>query len=173
MAIAALVVLGWTQRHRFEPVAIGSMAPSYEAPTVDGSRAISLESLRGKVVLLNIWATWCPPCIREMPAIESAYRQLKSEGLEVLAVSVDAPVGKRDAMGNLGGDIQEFAQQFSLTFPILHDPEKRVEQKFAIFGLPTTIVIDRDGRIAQKVIGGAEWDDAEHMASLRELLRQK
>lgn len=171
-AIAALIVLGWTQRHRFLPVDVGSMAPAYSARRLDGG-VTSLESLRGKVVLLNIWATWCGPCVREMPAIERAYQTLRAQGFEVLAVSVDAPAGSTDPFGRPGGDIAEFTRELGLSFPIAHDPDKEIESLFGIIGLPTTLIIDRSGRIAVKVLGGAAWDDAEHLAQLRALLAHR
>jgi peroxiredoxin len=172
VAIALLIVVGWTLRHRFEPVVVGSMAPAYRAKTLDG-REVSLASLRGKVVILNAWATWCAPCVREMPALQRAYEKLRGEGLEVVAVSVDAPIGGWDPRGNAGGDIKAFAEQYGLTFPILHDPERRIEQTFSLYGLPTTLVIDRSGRIAHKVVGPAEWDDEPHIRNLRELLAKR
>ena len=172
VAIALLVVVGWTLRHRLQPVDIGSVAPAYSAKTLDG-RDISLASLRGKVVILNAWATWCRPCVREMPALQRVYEQLRHEGLEVVAVSVDAAPGGRDAQGNEGGDIKAFAERLGLTFTILHDPGRRIEQTFLLYGLPTTVVLDRSGRIAHKVLGAAEWDDAAHMSNLRELLAKR
>jgi peroxiredoxin len=168
-AIVLLIVVGWTLRHRFVALDTGSMAPAYSARALDG-REISLASLRGKVVVLNVWATWCPPCLREMPSLERAYQRLKGEGLEVVAVSVDAPVGGTDALGNPGGDVEAYTKALGLTFTVLHDPQRRIERKFSMFGLPTTFVIDRSGRIAQRVVGAADWADERHLRGLRELL---
>lgn len=170
-AIALLIVVGWTLRHRFVPLDTGSMAPAYSARSIDG-REVSLASLRGKVVVFNVWATWCQPCLREMPSLERAYQQLKDEGLEVVAVSVDAPPGGFDSMGNPGGDVRAFASHFGLSFTILHDPKRTVERKFSVFALPTTILIDRSGRIAQRVYGGADWADEQHLRELRKLLAE-
>ena len=164
-----LIVLGWTQRHRFTPLGVGSPAPEYATRTLSGEE-VSLADYRGKVVLLNVWATWCPPCIREMPSMERAYQQLKDEGFEVLAVSVDAPIGTPDILGNPGGDVKAFVTEFRLTFPILLDPEKRIEKKFSTIGLPTTFILDRSGRIARIELGGKQWDSAENIAFLRSLL---
>lgn len=168
-AMVVLIVVGWSFRHRFVPLDSGSNAPAYSARTLDG-REISLASLRGKVVVLNVWATWCPPCLREMPSLERAYQQLKAEGLEVVAVSVDAPIGGTDGLGNPGGDVQAYAKALGLTFTILHDPQRSIERTFSIIGLPTTFVLDRSGRIAQRVVGGADWADEQHLRELRELL---
>ncbi|HSL71928.1 MAG TPA: TlpA disulfide reductase family protein, partial [Longimicrobiales bacterium] len=141
-AIAALVLLGWTQRHRFVSVDLGGAAPEYSARTLDG-REYSLASLRGKVVVLNVWATWCAPCVKEMPTLQRAHDLLKSEGLEVVAVSVDAEAGGLDAFGNPGGDVAAFVRDHGLTFTVLHDPRRRIEGLFAIYGLPATFVLDR------------------------------
>ncbi|MGH7461357.1 MAG: peroxiredoxin family protein, partial [Longimicrobiales bacterium] len=147
----------------------GSAAPAYSALTLDG-REMSLSAFRGKVVLLNVWATWCRPCVEEMPALDRVYRELKAEGLEVVAVSVDAPVGGLDSMGNPGGDIGTFAAGLDLTFTILHDPKGKVKPLFGLYGLPTTVVIDRAGRVVKKVIGSKAWDDQQHRSELRALL---
>lgn len=171
VAIAILIVIGWTQRHRFVPLEAGSPVPSYSGRKLDGE-TFHLDSLRGKVVLLNVWATWCRPCTQEMPALEALYRELNSEGLEVVAVSTDAPAGGVDAFGQPGGDVEQFVHDYGLTFTIVHDPDKRVERDMQVIGLPTTLVIDREGRIVRKVLGAEAWDDAEHIAEMRKLLKK-
>jgi peroxiredoxin len=168
-AIALLLLLGWSQRHRFRPITAGEMAPAYSAKNLDGVE-VQLSDFAGKVVLLNVWATWCPPCVKEMPALERIYRELKADGLEVVAVSVDAPLGGFDSVGNPGGDIRAFALAYNLTFTILHDPKRTVEPRFGLFGLPTTVVIGRDGRIVRKTLGAEAWDDEMHRSELRALL---
>src|SRR5690606_12874969 len=87
-AITALIAIGWTERARFGPLETGARAPAFEALTLDGHPA-TLEQLRGKVVLLNVWATWCAPCVEEMPALERLHRELAPEGLAVIGVNVD------------------------------------------------------------------------------------
>lgn len=164
VAIALLIIVGWSQRHRFVPVDVGSRAPAYRAINLAGEE-VSLAALRGKVVVLNVWATWCRPCVKEMPALERAYQELKAEGLEVVAVSVDQTDEPRA--------IQEFVDHFGITFQIWHDPARTVERRFNAIGLPTTFVIDRSGRITKKVLGAADWDDAEHISELRALLADK
>ncbi|MGH7468484.1 MAG: peroxiredoxin family protein [Longimicrobiales bacterium] len=167
--VAILIALGWTQRHRFAPIEKGSLAPAYSAPALDG-QPVALADFKGKVVLLNVWATWCRPCVQEMPALERIFRELAPEGLAVVAVSVDAPVGGFDSMGNAGGDIRAFVREYDLSFTILHDARRRVQPLFGLFGLPTTVVIDRSGRIVRKAIGIEAWDDEPHRAELRALL---
>jgi peroxiredoxin len=157
----ALVSLAWLNRARFAPLDTGAPAPDFAYPTLAGD-TLALSDLRGSVVLLNIWATWCPPCVREMPAMERLYAELRDEGLRVVAVSVDA----RGA----GRDVRSFVHELGLTFDILLDPSGNIEHAYAVSGLPTTYLIDREGRIRRKVIGITEWDAPEHIASVRELL---
>ncbi|HEY0673461.1 MAG TPA: TlpA disulfide reductase family protein [Longimicrobiales bacterium] len=170
LSLISLMVLAWTQRDRFMPVAVGNRAPAYSAPDLSGQQ-VSLASLRGKVVVLNVWATWCRPCRAEMPALERLHQQLKSEGLEVVAVSVDAPIGTLTAPGRQGGDVRAFVDEFDLNFTVLHDRKGSIEELFLVQGLPTTFVIDREGRIAQKVIGAREWDALHFLAYFQQLLR--
>ena len=171
IAIAILIVLGWTQRHRFVVVGPGARAPDYSAKTLDGSE-VSLASLRGKVVVLNVWATWCFPCVKEMPTLQHAYELLKDEGLEVVAVSVDAAVGSLDPVGNPGGDVQAFVKEYGLTFTVLRDPQRKIDSTFALVGIPSTFVIDKRGNIVQKVVGIETWDDEAHLRELRKLLAE-
>ena len=170
LALGSLLVLAWTQRGRFMPVGEGSRAPEYSAKTLDG-RPVSLASLRGKVVVLNVWATWCRPCLQEMPALERLHQQLQGDGLEIVAVSVDAPIGAAGSLGQPGGDVRAYVEQLGLTFTILHDQERTIEQLFLVQGLPTTFVIDRDGRIDRKIVGAREWDDEQHLNYLKSLLQ--
>src|SRR5690554_3942099 len=107
-AIAALIAIGWTQRARFGPLETGARAPAFSARTLDGGTA-SLDSLRGKVVLLNVWATWCAPCVKEMPALERLHRELAAEGLAVIGVNVDA--GSLDPDGAAARHVREFVEQ--------------------------------------------------------------
>jgi peroxiredoxin len=157
--IGSLGALIWVNRDRFTPLDVGSRAPDYTAYTLDGD-TVALSSFSGDVVLLNIWATWCLPCVREMPALQRLHEELQPQGLRVVAVSVDAPSGVLGAFGQPGGDVAEFRDRFGLTFDVLHDPAGRIQAQYQVNGLPTTFVIDREGRIRRKVLGAAEWDEA-------------
>jgi peroxiredoxin len=165
----ALSALVWTNRHRFTPLDVGSPAPDYAARTLDGAE-IALSSYEGEVVVLNIWATWCPPCVYEMPALQRLHDELGDAGVRVVAVSVDAPLGALGAFGQRGGDVAEFRDQYGLTFDILHDPTGRIQTAYQANVLPTTYVIGRDGRIRQRVIGAAEWDQPRYTDALRRIL---
>jgi peroxiredoxin len=146
----------------FRPLEIGDTAPAYSALTMQGD-TISLRSLRGQPVLLNVWATWCIPCRQEMPAIEQLHAGFADSGLKVIAVSVD------EAGSN--ADVRQFIKTFGLTFTVARDPDKRVSQTFRTIGVPETFLIDRNGRIARRWIG--EFDAASEAVktAVREALR--
>jgi thiol-disulfide isomerase/thioredoxin len=167
--LAGLVIAGWTVRDRFLPVEVGTAAPDLVAADLDG-HPVSLAELRGEVVLLNVWATWCPPCREEMPSMQRLAEQLGPEGLRIVAVSIDAASGKRDAGGREGGDVRAFADEYGLTFDIWRDPEGRVQQIYRTTGVPESFVIDRRGMIVKKVIGATEWDSPANVELIRRLL---
>lgn len=146
-------------------VSIGSRAPEFSAVTVDSAAAPrTLESYRGDVVILNVWATWCTPCRVEMPSLEALHRDFREKGLRVVAVSVDEP-GSADA-------IRAFAREYALTFDILHDPSKAIQRSYLTTGVPETFVIGRDGTIRRKVIGAMDWNSADSRAVLTQLLSE-
>ena len=170
LGIVLLVFLAWLNPGRFSAVAPGVAAPNFQARDLDG-QVVELEDHQGKVVMVNIWATWCAPCLEEMPSIERLYKEFHSSGLEIMAVSVDAEAGQMDASRNqLGGDIQAFGDSLSLTFPLLHDPSGAIAELYKTTGVPETFVIGRDGVIYKKVAGGTEWDAPEHKDLVRRLL---
>lgn len=157
--LAALVAVGWTARARFLPVDVGSPAPQVRATDVRDAKPVQLSSLRGQVVLLNVWATWCGPCRQEMPSMQRLYDQLQPRGLRIVAVSVDAAPGKLDPDGRPGGDVIGFAREYGLTFDIWQDPGNAVGRDYRTTGVPESFLVDRNGRIVKKVIGATEWDD--------------
>jgi len=170
LAAAALVVLtAWVARDRFTPLGPGSRAPAFTYANMEGD-PVSLSDFRGKVVLLNVWATWCPPCRAEMPSMERLYREYRDEGFEIVAVSIDAPVGQWDPVGRPGGNIQAFADSLALTFPILHDPSGRIQSLYQTTGVPESFVIGKDGVIYRKVIGATEWDTPNYRELIQRLL---
>ena len=138
----------------------GSEAPAFRLPSLAGSE-MDLASQRGKVVVLNFWATWCPPCVAEMPALERLHQALGPEGLSVLTVSTDEDEAA----------LHRFVAERSLTLPVLKDPGGRVAAaEYRTTGYPETFVLDRQGRVLQHVVGPAEWDSAERLAYFRGLL---
>jgi cytochrome c biogenesis protein CcmG/thiol:disulfide interchange protein DsbE len=118
------------------PVAVGSSAPSMKGTALDGSRrAKVLADYKDKVVLLNLWATWCEPCRVEMPSMERLHQEFASQGLAVVAISED-DAGAR-------GRVLEYAKELGLTFEVLHDPEQLTRHSYQVTGYPTTFVIAR------------------------------
>jgi len=166
---AAVVLIAWMGRESYRPVITGTRAPEFTAASLTGE-TVSLSDFGDKVVLVNIWATWCGPCREEMPSMQRLYEQFQGEDFEILAVSVDARPGDRDPMGNPGGDLRAFADEFGLTFPILHDPAGRIQQIYQTTGVPETFLIGRDGIIYKKVAGGTHWDDPVNTGLVRRLL---
>jgi peroxiredoxin len=160
---AAIGFALWTSSSVSDPVGRGSTAPDFALRERPGPGEISLASLRGQVVLLNFWATWCEPCEREMPAMERLYEKLGPEGLRLVAVSVDES----------GDVIDQFRKRFGLTFPILWDPEKRVSDTYQTYRYPETLLIGRDGVVVERYVGPREWDSPLYEARLRRLLEGK
>ena len=152
-------------RDELFPVTLGSQAPSFEAATVDPDAVKrTLADYRGKVVLLNIWATWCGPCIVEMPTLEALHREFKDTDLRVIAVSIDQP--------DMDGAIREYVKKLGLTFEVLHDPRGNITRDYQATGYPETFVIGRDGVIRKKVIGAADWHSEGNRALVRQLLAE-
>lgn len=170
VGVIAVVVVAWVGRESYQPVITGSRAPDYTATSMDTGQPVSLSEYGGKVVLLNIWATWCAPCLQEMPSMQRLYEALEGTDFEILAVSIDARAGEQDEFGRPGGDLQAFADRLGLTFPILHDPRGGIQRVFQTTGVPETFLIGRDGLIYKKVAGGTEWDAPVNQELVRRLL---
>ena len=125
-------------------------APDLTLSSLDGD-LYGLDRFLGKVVLVNFWAIWCPPCIREMPSMEKAYVKFKDKGLEVLAISLDS----EDFI-----KIKKFVMDLKLTFPIAYDPKDDAKYKYEVRSIPTTFLIDRKGNLIAYSKGPREWDSA-------------
>jgi thiol-disulfide isomerase/thioredoxin len=137
-------------------------APALELPDEEGTKTWRLSELRGKVVLVNFWATWCPPCRKELPSMERLWRQLGDQGLVVLGVNV----------GEDANVVYAFNQglETPLSFPLLLDENAAVAKSWPVRGLPTTYVVDKQGRLAYGAVGGREFDGPAIVAQLKELL---
>ncbi len=140
---------------------VGRPAPNFEFPGLDG-KMVRLSDYRGKVVLVNIWATWCPPCIEEMPSMEKLYNELHRENFEILAVSIDA-VGI-EAVG-------PFIKAYKLTFPALIDREGTIRNSYRTTGVPESFIIDREGILVKKIIGPLNWASPEISRYFQNLLQ--
>ncbi|HMK66103.1 MAG TPA: TlpA disulfide reductase family protein [Thermodesulfobacteriota bacterium] len=126
---------------------IGEAAPDFRLSAL-GGKSVSLSDYKGKVVFLNIWASWCPPCREEMPSMEALYNKLKGMPFEMIAVSIDQ--SGEETVGS-------FAAQFGLTFPVLLDPESKTYRLYGLTGVPETFIVDKNGVIIQKIIGPQDW----------------
>jgi thiol-disulfide isomerase/thioredoxin len=120
----------------------------------------TLSNLKGKVVFLNFWATWCPPCQAEMPSMESLYRRLRERGLEFLAVDIQEA---RDS-------VEYFITESKLSFPVVLDESGRVSGVYGIRSIPTTFIVDRDGMIIATAMGGRNWDTPSVIEAFETLL---
>ena len=169
LVTAMVVGFAWVTRESLQPVITGASAPTFSAASLDGV-TMSLEDFDGQVVLLNIWATWCEPCLEEMPSMQRLYDELDDEDFEILAVSIDAPLGQSDDFGRAGGDLDLFAKDLGLTFRILHDPSGDIQRTYQTTGVPETFLIGKDGLIYKKVAGGTRWDATVNQDLVRRLL---
>ena len=142
-------------------VQVGDEAPNFMLRDLAGN-VISLSQLRGKVVLLNFWATWCGPCRVEMPAMEQLYRTIPRGQFEILAVSTD-PQG--------AAVTGPFQKRMGFTFPILHDLEYRVGLAYGARTIPITFMVDRHGIVRQKIFGARDWDSPEARDLIHALMK--
>ena len=150
--------------YQFSPVTPLIAAPDFTLEDMDGE-SYKLRDYRGKVVLINFWATWCPPCRKEMPALEALYKKLGGESFAVLAVNQwEDP----DHVFAYTGELNVFP-----TFPILFDPESKLSAEYGVKGLPTSFLIDKQGRLAYRAVGGRDFDHPEVERLIRELLAEK
>ena len=143
------------------PVQPGSRAPEFRALDINSGDSVSLSAYRGKVTLVNVWATWCGPCRAEMPSMQEAYAQLKDRGFAIAAVSVDE--GSID-------DVKAFQREFGLTIDILHDRSGRIQQVYQTTGVPESFLLDRDGVIVKRLIGEHNWASEANIAQIERLL---
>ena len=135
-------------------------APAFQASHLDGTPS-GLAEYRGKVILLNVWATWCGPCRTEMPSMERLHQHFQDQDFRIVAVSVD--------QGGPAG-VGQFAKDLGLTFDILHDPQGEIQRIYRTTGVPESWVIDRSGTIVKKVVGATEWDSPTNTALIQALL---
>ena len=136
-------------------------APDFTLPTLSGA-PIRSSDLRGKVVLLNFWVTWCGSCRAEMPTIDALYRRYKDHGLEVLAVNLDAATTSK---------VQAFAGELAMTFRVGLDPSSSIARTYCVAGLPTTYLIDRAGNVVVQEVGARDWLDANSRLAIEGLLQ--
>ncbi len=156
--LALGLLVGACSGESAKPV-VGSPAPDFTLRDLGGAEH-RLGALKGKVVFLNLWATWCPPCRHEVPSMVRLYGQLRDRGLEILAVSEDQD---REAL-------RQFMQTYGMTFPVPVDENKRVYNLYRATGIPETHLIDRNGVLVRTWIGPFDWTAPDVVAQVTDLL---
>ena len=169
LAGIALILVAWTLPVAFrwavsEPpdLRVGHPAPPFRAATLDGRDSVGLEDYRGRVVLLNLWATWCAPCRHEMPSMQRLRDMIDDDRFAIVAVDVDARETPRQ--------IRAFADELRLTFDILHDRSDFTSTRYQAYGLPQSFLIDPGGVLRGREFGAVMWDDSTHVRAVRRLL---
>ncbi|MDQ7001111.1 MAG: TlpA disulfide reductase family protein [Ghiorsea sp.] len=161
LALLAVIAVAFSSfmPEAIKPAKVGDLAKPISLPNLQDK----LQGLpEGKVVLLNFWATWCPPCRKEVPSMVKIYNQLKDKGFEIVAVSVDK---SRD-------DVVKFVQEQNMNFTVLHDVNSSTAQEWGVFRYPETFIIDRNGKIRQHLNGAVEWTEPEFRAYIEMLLAE-
>jgi peroxiredoxin len=172
LGIGLVVLVAWLSRDQVNPVVVGSEAPDFFTHDLEGAPR-SLSDYRGKVVLLNIWATWCTPCKEEMPSMQRLYEEIRDEDFQVLAVSIDRVPPDHDPRNPLDGKLRAFADSLGLTFTILHDPSGQITTDYQSAGVPESFVLDREGIIVEKVSGPRPWDGPQGLELIRSVLEER
>jgi len=143
------------------PPLIGKPAPQFTVQ--DSDRTIALSDFKGKVVVLNFWATWCPPCVEEMPSLIQMQQRMKNKGIIVLAVSVDADKNNYD----------QFLKEHNVTLLTVRDADQKSNDLYGTFKFPETYIIDRSGVVRRKFIGAVDWNQTDVLDYLSKLSAAK
>jgi peroxiredoxin len=145
----------------FQVPAVETEAPDFTLASLDGKQ-VTLGGLKGSIVFVNFWATWCPPCQSEIPSLKALYEKLKGKGLVILGVDVAEPAAV----------VGKFAKEKEMTFPILLDTKSSVGMVYASQSIPVTYVIDRSGNVLARKVGfdGVAWDSPENVSLFERLL---
>jgi peroxiredoxin len=160
--IAVLAIaLVWVVSGVLEPkiVKAGDMAPDFRIVT-DSGRTVTRADFGGKLLVLNFWASWCPPCVEETPSLNAFQQQMKPDGVVVLAVSIDA----NEKL------YHEFIQRYKVGFSTARDPEANISASYGTFQIPESYIIDQTGHVREKIISNTNWMDPEFLAHVKSLL---
>jgi cytochrome c biogenesis protein CcmG, thiol:disulfide interchange protein DsbE len=157
-----LATASYFMRDQLFPVTIGSDAPDFRAKVLGSNQYKTMADYKGQVVLLNVWATWCPPCKAELPSLQRLYEEYGPKGLKLVAVSIDDYVSE--------DSIRAFGKSFGLTFEVLHDSTHDIERIYQTTGYPETFVIGPEGTIRKKWIGPDDWSSQGNRALIAQLL---
>lgn len=151
------------EKVKIQPLKELQKAPDFLLNNLEG-KTIQLKSLRGKVILINFWATWCCPCKEEMPSMETLYQQFGKKDFTLLAISVDFEESQ---------SVKKFIEKSGYTFPVLLDPRGKMLNLYRVRAIPTTFLIDKKGVILGKAIGPRKWDMPEVIKLIRILIEEK
>ena len=158
-AALALVAMGVFGRLRAPD--LPPEAPAFTLLDLDGAQ-VSLADYAGRPVVLNFWATWCTPCRMETPYLQSVFEEYAEDGFEIVGVSMDT--------GDAADDVAMFAEEYAVTYTILHDPEMRGMELYQVLGLPATFLIDREGVLRWMRYGPIPEDDPEFLSALDDVI---
>ncbi len=157
MTIGLVYVVSGTLEQRI--VVAGETAPDFKIVTEDG-KTVSRSDFGGKVLVLNFWATWCPPCIEELPTLDAFQREFGPQGVVVLGVSID----RNEKL------YRQFLERNPLSFKIGRDPEANISASYGTFQYPESYIIDRSGKVTQKIISSQNWMDPLFLSSIKSML---
>lgn len=150
-----------SQRPAAASVELDAVAPDFSLTDLSG-KSVTLSDYHGKVVIVNFWATWCPPCRAEMPSMEKLYQSLKDDGLVMLAVNIE-PNGRQAVEDFLAGNPH--------SFPVLLDGQGKVQTLYGVYKFPESFIVRKDGTIDDHVIGAIDWAHPEVIEYFRNLLK--
>jgi peroxiredoxin len=136
-------------------------AINFTLPNIDGKR-MSLKDFRGRVIMLNFWATWCSPCRVEMPSMENLYKKFKDRNFIILGISVDNNRIRR---------LSNFIKEFGITFPVLLDKDGKIANRYGVKGIPTTFIINRNGEFIGKIVGARDWLNPNAVELIRYIIK--
>ncbi len=157
--LASLVIAMGVSPRAINGMEAEKLAPDFELKDLAGN-AVKLSDYKGKVVFLNFWATWCPPCREEIPSIQALGNSLSGEKFKIIAVSLDR--------GSTAG-LRDFTRDNNISFLVLHDTEGSAAAKYKVVSIPTTFIVDKDGRVVKKYVGSRNWLDPAFTGELRKL----
>ncbi|MEJ2362425.1 MAG: TlpA disulfide reductase family protein [Gammaproteobacteria bacterium] len=152
---------GISKKQTIDAVRVIKRAPNFSLHDTN-DKVRKLSDFRGHVVAVNFWATWCPPCRKELPSMQKTYKALKKTGFRIVGVNV----------GEKWDTVATFLDNFSLSYPIVLDTDSTAMQKWHIVGLPTTFIVDKQGRIIYRITGGRNWNDPAFRKKLEMIIKQ-
>lgn len=161
LALMALATWGCAAMENAGPPQVGEAAREFAATTLEGEE-VTLTSLRGDVVLLNLWATWCTPCRMETPYLQEIYEERKDEGFHIVGISMDT--------GDAAADVAMFVEEYEVSYTILHDATMKQMDTYQVLGLPATFLIDREGVLRWMRYGPIPEGDPDFLAALNDVL---